>query len=993
MNTLQSQKSRSKNPMSEYLLKLQLIVSNTEFKNMAEARKYETVESKLNGEKYCRAKNKTDIFESYEYDGRMVYSVLLDFGYSSDEAYKMINNQQIIPQPIKNKLMEFQRNVFIAKYQEPNPYYVMLTGNPFPGSLDYPPDPIVSIPKEFYDAYRYDGAISETMAVHEMPKKYQDLLMNSPYYTKLLEDNPNARYLRYIGSKSIPIETSRMAKDGELMKIDVTHLTTNHGVFGTVTVEPDIIHLFTNVYGETRRYVYDTLRGNFSDIYPNYNDFIRFLTIYMAIGGCMNELMRKSVSMIHMNTSTANDFFMLYGLPSVIMEGPSMMSFLKQFRMILMDKGTNVVYRVKDLIGYEYTDIYTLVMVKQQVFDDAGNPVYKDGQPVQNIVFRRLGTTDDNTSYFKYKDSKETYTLEEITSGDPRWWNTPEVEQMLNDMNYTLSNSKYIQLSTHMSMTDIYWQCIILIRGLLDNRFETQYINLNVGVNLKDDNKVSVFEAVLILEILMNWHINTVANRTLHGNMYLPETRIDGIGVCLDLFFDGLNEDGSPKPLVIGPLTDPDNPDSPRVPHPYKISSFNFNLKRLKPEFYASIQEMDYLEPDVLLPMLDEVMDREELNVGEVLMNQCRQIYDYLVLKLRDSRTIQEFRQVTDVFKELFLVDPIRDNWFLDGDASMDIQSYLMDEYSVTAYDLNVLHDLTKGPEGNIEVSYGGEIVTINVGKILSYEVYPEFSDPNFVIAFEKAFNRDSDTEGWTFDFTGQIVSRNIKANYKRIISDTVELEAGNDINGPKTFDVLLFREDPEMYRYLKSLKENGESLLIIMRSIVKALEQYTQSTLHALEYTALGQEDYFKILKEVITYFKSYMVEFTKDEFVMIFDGFFDQGGSPNMLRLYDENTKITLKMRPADSLTLHDASCAVVHEHYADRGLMNMYDEMLVRHRTTYQAIKQLGCPIKFDTGDRISYDEPREISDDERLIFSIYEKKINGAVVREATIYLPE
>ena len=59
MNTLQSQKSRSKNPMSEYLLKLQLIVSNTEFKNMAEARKYETVESKLNGEKYCRAKNKT----------------------------------------------------------------------------------------------------------------------------------------------------------------------------------------------------------------------------------------------------------------------------------------------------------------------------------------------------------------------------------------------------------------------------------------------------------------------------------------------------------------------------------------------------------------------------------------------------------------------------------------------------------------------------------------------------------------------------------------------------------------------------------------------------------------------------------------------------------------------------------------------------------------------------------------------------------------------
>ncbi len=990
MLTFQSQKSRSKNPMSEYLLKLQLIVSNTEFKNAEEARKYETLESKLDGEKYCRAKNKTDIFESYEYDGRAVYSLLIDLGYSSDAAYKMIQNQQIIPQPIKDKLKENRREAYIAQYVEPNPYYVELSGVPFPGSLKYPPDKIVSIPAGFYNDYKSEGIITESMPVHEMPKKYQDLLINSPYYDDLLNDNPDAVYLKYIGSKAIPIETSRMAKDGDIMRIDTNHLTTNHGVFGTVTVEPDIIHLFTNVYGETRRYVYDTLRGDFSDIYPNYNDFIRFLTIYMSIGGCLNELMQKSVSMIHMNTSTANDFFMLYGLPSVIMEGPSMISFLKQFRLILMDKGTNIVYRVKDLIGYEYTDIYTLVMVKQQVFDDYGNPVYKDGKPVQNIVFRRLGTTDDNTSYFKYKDSKETYTLEEITSGDPRWWNTEEVEHMLSDMNYTLSNSKYIQLSTHMSMTDIYWQCIILIRGLLDNRFETQYINLNVGVNLKNDNKVSVFEAVLILEILMNWHFNTAAGRTLRGDMYRPNTRIDGVGVCLDMLFGGLNEDGSPKPLVEG--------------HPFKISSFNFNLKRLNPEFYESIQEMDYLEPDVLLPMLDAVMDREDLNIGEIIMTQCREIYDYLVSKLRDTRTIQEFRQVTDLFKELFLVDPIRDTWFDDGDPTMNIQDYLMNEYNVTGYDLNVLHDLTKGPEGNISFPYiiDSEIydpdtgmVTVNVGKILSYDAYEEFSDPNFVSAFEQALFARDDTgkEKWKYDFSGKIVSRNIKANYKNIIRDTVELESGNDIAGPKTFEVLLFREDPEMYQYMRSLKENGDSLLIVMRSIIKALEQYTQSTLHALEFSALGREDYFKILKEVITYFKSYMVEFSKDEFVFIFDGFFDQGGNSNMMKLYDENTKIKLKMRPVDSLTLHDASCAKVHEHYADKGLMTMYDEILVRHRLPYRGIKQLGYPILFDTGGRISHDEPRPISNDEKLPFSIYEKQFGGSTLREITVYLPD
>lgn len=985
MLTLQSQKSRAKNPMSEYLLKIQLIVSNTEFKNAEEARKYETLESKLNGEKYCRAKLGTDIFESYEYDGRLVYTILLEFGYTSEDAYKMIDNQQIIPQAVKNKLKEFQRNIFLAGYHEPNLYYYKLTGKPYPGDVNHPPDKIVSIPDEFYRAYYSDGAIRQGMPVHEMPKKYQDLLINSPYYDKLLADNPEAEYLKYLGSKAIPLETSRMAKDGDILKIDTNHLTTNHGVFGTVSVESDLIHLFTNVYGETRKYVYDTLRGDFGDIYPNYNDFIRFLTIYMAIGGCLNELMKKSTEMIYMNQSTANDFFMLYGLPSCIMDGPSMISFLKQFRMILMDKGTNVVYRVKDLIGYEYTDIYTLVMVKQQVFDDYGNPVYKDGQPVQEIVFRRLGTTDDNTSYFKYRDSKETYTLDEITSGDPRWWNTEEVERMLSDMNYTLSNSKYIQLSTHMSMTDIFWQCVILIRGLMDNRFETQYINLNIGVNLNNDNKVSVFEAVLILEILMNWHINTVANRSLRGDMYVATKRINGKSVCLDMLFNGLfpDDDGDDEILV-----GPDGAPKPlKEGLPFKISSFNFNLKRLEPEFYASIQEMDYLEPDKLIPMLEEVMEREDLNIGEIIMNQVKGIYDYLVMKLRNTQTIYEFRQVTDLYNHLFLVDPIRDIWFTDGDTSMDIMQYLMDTYNVSTYDLSVLVDIMNGQ--TLSFMYHGEEVVVDIGEVLSYES-DYFNDTEYMTAFEQALDADTHLAEV---FNGKIVSRNIKNNFKNIIRDKVELESGNDVSGPKTFEALLFREDPAMYKYIRNLKNGGETTLVVIRSIIKALEQYTQSTLHGLELTALGQESYFRILKEVITYFKSYMVEFAKDEFVYIFDGFFDQGGNSNMLKLYDENTKIDLRMIVKDSLTLHDASYAKVHEHYADRGLKSMYDEILVRHRVAYKKIKELGYPIRFDNGVRITYEEPRVIDDDEKVVFSIYEKKFNNVTVQEVTIYIPD
>ena len=73
------------------------------------------------------------------------------------------------------------------------------------------------------------------------------------------------------------------------------------------------------------------------------------------------------------------------------------------------------------------------------------------------------------------------------------------------------------------------------------------------------------------------------------------------------------------------------------------------------------------------------------------------------------------------------------------------------------------------------------------------------------------------------------------------------------------------------------------------MRALCKALDEYTSSNLAALEFRALGQDRYINILKEVISYFKSYMVEFTKDEFIILMDNILDNGGNSNMLRLYD--------------------------------------------------------------------------------------------------------
>ena len=106
MNNFQLEKRQKRNPMAEYLMKLQLIVSNTEFKNKEEAQQYETVEMYLAGDKYCNAINQQDAFTSYEYDPRFVYQTLLDNGIPEEKVPMYVENMVLIPNPIKKILLE-----------------------------------------------------------------------------------------------------------------------------------------------------------------------------------------------------------------------------------------------------------------------------------------------------------------------------------------------------------------------------------------------------------------------------------------------------------------------------------------------------------------------------------------------------------------------------------------------------------------------------------------------------------------------------------------------------------------------------------------------------------------------------------------------------------------------------------------------------------------------------------------------------------------------
>lgn len=952
------------NPMAEYLLKLQLIVTNTEFKNSALAREHETVETRTLGDKYVRAMTGNDSFNDYDYNNYVIIQKLHQRGYSDDMIQEMYNRETLIPYDIRMELYEEEHNRFISNYIERNPYYARLAGIPFAGSEELAPDEIISIPDEFYQAYAMTGEVYRGEPIHEMSDKYQELFMNSKYYAATLAEHPDSIYLKYIGSNKIPIEISRSAADASIMRINTSKLSVYHDLFGMVSVTPDVIHQFTNVYNKTREYVFYTLRGEFSDLYANYDSFMRFLTIYLSIGNCLSYFMKSSTELRIENNSIANNFFVLYGLPSVVMESNETGEFLKKFRQILMDKGTNVVYRVKDIIGYEYTDIYTLVMVKQQKFEN-GRPLFKtleDGTtaPVQEVVFRRLGTTEDNTSYFKFRDSDKTYTVDEITSGDPRWWNTPEVEAMIQDMNYTLSNSKYIQLSTHVSFTDIWWECVMMLRTFLDNREESINTPITINYKIDDVSSYNLFEVVLMLIVLMNRNLVDVNGRTMDGTLFVNNGYdANGVWSCLDILFDGFDANGKPKT---------------KLGAPFKVSSFNWNFRTEHNAFYQSIEFMDYINtPRSFKDMLDNVLDRQNMSLGDAATKEARDIYDYLVDKIRSASTISEFRQATEILKRLFLVDPVR-KWY--DESTIDTDTTLLQIYEISEYDLASFKYFWDEGHTDFTVKYNLKTYNICLHDVMNTNVYDinfngeyMFRENDFVEAFEDAIDKFTSKE---LERSG--LSDTVRLNYRSMIKDKVALDLSATENGPTSFDKLLMRENVQIYRYIKSIEDKPETVVMMIKAIIKGLESYTNTNLGGLEMSALGQEKYIDVIKEVISYFKSYMVEFTKEEFVYIFGGTVDNGGNSDMLNLFDEIAHAEINLLPKDALTMYDVSRMQIQQVLADDNRGMIYDDALFRLKGTYQNLLNTGYEIVYDDGYRITKTPPEGLETTDEVVADI-------------------
>ena len=133
-----------------------------------------------------------------------------------------------------------------------------------------------------------------------------------------------------------------------------------------------------------------------------------------------------------------------------------------------------------------------------------------------------------------------------------------------------------------------------------------------------------------------------------------------------------------------------------------------------------TLQNYEYLQPE-LMPLLDQILNRENISVGQSLMSEVKDLFKFLETKLRTSSTIREFRQVTDAYQWLFLVDPYPKDWY---DQSMySTSSLLTKSYEIPISELNALYRFFSG---NNPVLYADNV----------NEPYQEISNEDRYITF-----------------------------------------------------------------------------------------------------------------------------------------------------------------------------------------------------------------------------------------------------------------
>ena len=285
------QRLYTENPFVDSLLYFTKILAYGSVIKMQDiANANETKQTANDGDIYILIEEGRETFDIFDYSRKQ----LLAAGVSASIVDKCLRDKHEIPEACRPALCTMGKEAFLARFEEKNNYYRMITGLPDYG--DY------GIPIKNYEYLIPAGETWSGSYVHELG--YQGCRMLEKYgiLDIIKDDYPDAKYLEYV-TCGITLYKARKAIDFQLLYRPSLNL-------------PEIEDLYDEKYNENRTYMIHTQHSEAMKLRSDYYENVMGLMILlMTMCDMMEEVQDRLVRKDILDMRCIKYIFEMYGVP------------------------------------------------------------------------------------------------------------------------------------------------------------------------------------------------------------------------------------------------------------------------------------------------------------------------------------------------------------------------------------------------------------------------------------------------------------------------------------------------------------------------------------------------------------------------------------------------------------------------------------------------------------------------------------------------------
>lgn len=499
------------NPMANLYKDYIKILNSLTIKYSYLAEKNETYETKKSADGYIEAVEGKDHFFTYrDYTVNELEKVGI-YDYKIKEEV-LRGNIEAVPKNKREALLLLRRKRKIDSFEEQNEYYRMLNGYP---PLKTNPRDYHYITTEIANAYSIDKSIP----IHRIQDYYNSIkdgegdriihLIDGLGIIKLLQKNfPEETYLHYLGSERIDLIRARRAKNYEILALNKAN------------IRATVYDAFVEMYGKCREYFVNTIfNPNFRSFFDYYDNFIAMCIMVMTMQQLIMEQIPFEVRRNFFDVYGVQMLYSAYNIPyDLDIDEETQNNIVRNLNLIIQRKATDkVIYDIGTILGFQNLLVYKYYLAKEHKYDSYGVPIFKykdqfnpdtgeietvpDYEAMYDIYFQKEELkNNDFIETFNSNINRDDY--EEITTGDPFWWEDQNLYHRKWDVDYNFVETKYMSLGLSYSMTDIIFENILVLNLLVDQKSALSDVKLSVP-KILDGVDVPIFDLVILLICLI----------------------------------------------------------------------------------------------------------------------------------------------------------------------------------------------------------------------------------------------------------------------------------------------------------------------------------------------------------------------------------------------------------------------------------------------------------------------------------------------------------